>query len=79
MANDIGLVITASDIAIGGKVQPIPVGTSIIGDGVTATLTGWGVTSVNISYLKQFSITLKEFFFSIQTDKLPTVSNISSC
>lgn len=53
LENDIALVIVNSGIALDGNVKSIDLGKDDIGAGVTATLTGWGTTSVSANdYLR---------------------------
>lgn len=46
LANDIAVVQTASAIAFNTNVQPIALGSTQVGSGVTAVVTGWGGTAV---------------------------------
>jgi len=45
--NDISLLKTENTIIFSPLVQPVSIGTTFIPGGVTATLTGWGYTSVS--------------------------------
>lgn len=45
--NDVALLKVSTDIQFNNLVQPISLGSSIVGEGKKATLAGWGKTSTN--------------------------------
>jgi trypsin len=45
-ANDISVLQTAAPIVFNANVQPIAMGSALVGGGVTAIITGWGSTTV---------------------------------
>uniref|UniRef100_A0A1B0DFH7 Uncharacterized protein n=1 Tax=Phlebotomus papatasi TaxID=29031 RepID=A0A1B0DFH7_PHLPP len=45
IANDVSVVQTTNAIVFNNLIQPIPLGSAFVGGGVTAVLSGWGLTS----------------------------------
>lgn len=48
--NDISLLKTVTEIIFGASIAPIPMSTTVTGDNVLATISGWGLTSVKFKY-----------------------------
>lgn len=69
IANDIALLETTEKIKFSAAIQPIALATHNPPDRTSATLAGWGFTSVNILFNNHFSNCLNssdEFFLSLQ-------------
>ncbi|GAB0096390.1 hypothetical protein DMENIID0001_118960 [Sergentomyia squamirostris] len=63
LANDVSVVQTSANIAQSNTIRPIALGSATVGGGVTAVLSGWGLTSspgslaANLQFLSQQTLT----------------------
>ena len=52
--NDLGILITSSNVALSDRVRTVPITYSFIGQGVSGLVAGWGRTSVSSIFARSF-------------------------